>query len=278
MPHETLWFAVEEGRAQSASFSSTQQSRRRGNKRGAPSNETSFTEPGSQEEEEEEEEESEDELEIASENTRIRCPITFLPYTNPMTCKKCNHSYERDAILQMLENSPVPLSGDQRREVAAIRDVRAQARREAELLALQPRRVQCPEAGCSVAINGEDDLYENQLLKRRVAKMLAREAQKNALATSDIEDDDEDEDNEDVVRGTQRKPVGVTSSPVAPRSAKVKHVKNERISSAGGAGRRDSVVPDSQVDGAGDEASSQGSASRPPRGTQILDLDDDDDE
>ena len=274
MPHETLWFAPEEGRSQTLSLSSTQQTRQRGTKRTTPTD-TSFTEPGSEEE---------SDLEIASATTNIRCPITLLPYTHPLTSKTCPHSYERAAILEMLSTSPAPLSATQLSELSKIRDVRARARQETVLLAAQPRQVRCPDAGCSATIHGEEDLFEDQLLKRRVARILAREAAKNAPATSDI---DEDEDGEDVVRGTQcNKPVGVTSSPVAPLSMKAKRVKNERaLRSARDKGKgRESVVPNSQVggegptegEGEGEDGGEQESQARLPRGTQILDLEDED--
>ncbi|EXJ54513.1 hypothetical protein A1O7_09853 [Cladophialophora yegresii CBS 114405] len=230
MPHETFWFAVEEGRSATVSFSSTSQGRQRGAH--------SATESG---------EEEEDELEISAENTRIRCPLTLLPYKEPMTSRTCNHSYEKTAILELLANCRT-----------------------------QPKKVKCPDTGCNADINGEEDLYENQLLKRRVARILARQMQRNAPATSDIDDDDDDDE---VVKGTQRKPVGLGSSPVTPASGR-RNVKNEKAP-ASRAGGRESVIPDSQFDGMADipqheSPRRQAPASRPPRSTQVLDLEDDD--
>ena len=268
IPHESLWFAAEEGRSATTSFSSTQQ--RRGAKRSAPTQnsngEASFTEPG---------EDDDDELEIAGEHVRIKCPITLLPFKVPVTSKNCNHSFERAAIMEMLNNSHAPLDAQQEAELQQIRDPRRRVARREDLMALQPSRVKCPDAGCHVYINGEEDLFENQALQRRVARLLSQQQKTDAMATSDIDEDEDDED--DVVRGTQRKPVGLGSSPV-PQSAgrrNAKLVKNERVS---GDGVRDSVVPDSQFEesmGGGETPGSQGSASRPPRGTQIVDLEDD---
>jgi hypothetical protein len=241
MPHETLWFAVEEGRSATVSFSSTQPGRQRSAHSG-PANDASFTEPG---------EDEGDDLEISAENTRIRCPLTLLPYKVPMTSRNCNHSYEKTAILELLLNCTT-----------------------------QPKKVKCPETGCNADINGEEDLYENQLLKRRVARILARQAQQNAPATSDIDEDDDDDDG--VVKGTQRKPVGLGSSPVTPATGRRDArtiVKDEKafISRADG---RDSVIPDSQIDGVGaiplhGSPRNQAPASRPPRSTHIVDLEDD---
>lgn len=276
MPHETLWFAAEEGRSARTVTSASTQHGGRGGSRSAGNNDASFTEPG---------DDDDPELEISGENARMRCPITLLPYEIPMTSKNCNHSYEKTAIMQMLENSPAELSAEQEAELGRMTDTRRRTARRADMNSRQPRRVRCPDAGCNVDINGEDDLYENQLLKRRVARYLARETQKNALATSDIDEDDDDY-MRDRVKGTQRKPVGVGSSPMVPlsdrRARASERVKNERSSRID---LRTSMVPDSQAP-AEEESSiqqsvntsprSQASVSRPPRGTQIVELEDDD--
>jgi E3 SUMO-protein ligase NSE2 len=244
MPHESMWFASEEGRAARAGILSTQQGRSR---TGA---DPSCTEPG---------DDSESDIEISAANVHLKCPLTLLPFKIPMTSRKCNHSYEKDAILQMLAKSPVPLSAAQEGELRNMRDRGRREARRAEMLAQQPRRVRCPDAGCSMDINGEEDLYENQLLKRRVARYMARQAQ-DAAATSDVDDDEEDEEV-DVIRGTQRKPVGLGSSPVPASTGKSRRIKNERLSMLRG---RDSVVPDSQT---GEDSMRQD--------TQIVDVDDD---
>ena len=46
-----------------------------------------------------------DELSVASEKISIKCPITFLPMKDPVTSTKCPHSFEREAILSMINAS-----------------------------------------------------------------------------------------------------------------------------------------------------------------------------
>ncbi|OJD23889.1 hypothetical protein ACJ73_04758 [Blastomyces percursus] len=46
-----------------------------------------------------------DDLAIRSERVSLRCPITLLPFTDPVKSKKCPHSFERTAIFAMIERS-----------------------------------------------------------------------------------------------------------------------------------------------------------------------------
>lgn len=222
MPAPGLWFAAEEGREV---ISSSQRHRR-----GAAASQ----EAG----------ESDSDIEIATEKTRLKCPITLLPFQDPVTSDKCQHSYERFAIMDMLNHS---------------RD--------------RPKQVQCPE--CNVPLT-ENDLQPNPVLKRRVQRLLARAASKrdrggDAAITSDVEGD-EDEDGGDAVRGgagTHRRPVGLGSSPVPPSTGKStarRNVKAERASTASGSrpGTAQSTTP-----------SGHRSTGRSRRG--VLDLADDDD-
>ena len=56
-----------------------------------------------------------DELAVASERISIKCPITLLPMKNPVTSTKCPHSFEREAILSMINASDVRAEGSGRR-------------------------------------------------------------------------------------------------------------------------------------------------------------------
>ncbi|KAK4945773.1 hypothetical protein LTR10_015121 [Elasticomyces elasticus] len=177
MPAPGLWFAAEEGREV---ISSSQRHRH-----GASA-------------EDDNDDSSESEVEIAKEKTRLKCPITFLPFQDPVTSDKCGHSYERFAILEMLNAS---------------RD--------------RPKQVHCPE--CNVALT-EDDLQPNPSLKRRVQRLLAQAAKKKArggvVATSEV---DGDEDDDVRGAGTDRRPVGLGSSPVPPSTGKSRrNIKAER--------------------------------------------------
>ena len=56
-----------------------------------------------------------DELTVASERISIKCPITLLPMKDPVTSTKCPHSFEREAILSMINDSDVRIEGSARR-------------------------------------------------------------------------------------------------------------------------------------------------------------------
>ncbi|KIW14859.1 hypothetical protein PV08_07644 [Exophiala spinifera] len=211
MPDPGLWFAAEEGR----DILLSQRVRRGGD------------------------DSEESDVEIARETTRIKCPITLLPFQDPVTSEKCKHSYEKEAIFGMLRTSReyALLGADQLRELSQIPNRVERSRREREM---QIRTVKCPE--CNVPLT-EDDLQPNLALKRRVQRHLALLAKKNRdeTATSDVDDDDEDGDGPGVRgarQGTLRRPVGLGSSPVVASTAKSKkQFKAERLSGVGG--RRD---------------------------------------
>jgi len=233
MPHESLWFAAEEGRE----FELASQRAPHADEGG----------------------ESESDLEIAAEKVRLKCPITLLPYQNPVTSANCNHSYERDAILDMLRTSSdhVPFTEEQLAEINQFRARREKDRKREELAALQEKQVKCPE--CSVPLR-KSDLKPNPALQRRVQRHLAAKERAEA-ATSDVDGSDEDE-SDDVVRGTQRRPVGVGSSPPASSRRSLKSFKAEK---------RSSMVAQSQLSVSG---TPRAMASR----GRILDIDDQNDE
>ena len=47
----------------------------------------------------------ESDIEVASERISIRCPLTLLPMKEPYSSRKCPHSFEREAILGMIQTS-----------------------------------------------------------------------------------------------------------------------------------------------------------------------------
>ncbi len=53
-----------------------------------------------------------DDLAIASERISIKCPLTLLPYKDPVTSSKCPHSFEKAAILDMIARSAGRLGGE----------------------------------------------------------------------------------------------------------------------------------------------------------------------
>lgn len=46
-----------------------------------------------------------DDLEVASERISLKCPLTLLPMRQPVSSRKCPHSFERAAILELLSAS-----------------------------------------------------------------------------------------------------------------------------------------------------------------------------
>jgi|SaaInlStandDraft_6_1057023.scaffolds.fasta_scaffold06196_3 SUMO ligase MMS21 Smc5/6 complex component len=52
------------------------------------------------------EERVDDDLVVDRARTKVsdRCPITLVPFTDPVKSKKCGHTYEREAILKVLSS------------------------------------------------------------------------------------------------------------------------------------------------------------------------------
>ena len=57
----------------------------------------------------------ESDVEVASERISIKCPLTLLPMRDPLTSTKCPHSFEKDAILDMISRSTTFVGGTGRR-------------------------------------------------------------------------------------------------------------------------------------------------------------------
>ena len=65
--------------------------------------------------------EDDDDLAVASERVSIKCPLTLLPMKEPVTSQKCPHSFEKGAILDMINRSDITLEGSGRRGVKALK-------------------------------------------------------------------------------------------------------------------------------------------------------------
>jgi SUMO ligase MMS21 Smc5/6 complex component len=57
-----------------------------------------------------------DDIEIEGEHISLKCPLTLLPFKDPVTSKKCPHSFERNAILPMIQSSEARVGGVRRGE------------------------------------------------------------------------------------------------------------------------------------------------------------------
>ncbi|KAI9800949.1 MAG: hypothetical protein M1833_003086 [Piccolia ochrophora] len=111
---------------------------------------------------------SDDDIAIAREKTSLKCPITLLPFENPVTSKKCPHSFEQEAILSMISQSQTRVGGNGRGEG-------------------EPS-VQCPV--CEKMLT-KDDVYLDQVLIRRIKRI------------QQVQDDSDNEES-GAQRGSQR--------------------------------------------------------------------------
>jgi mRNA (guanine-N7-)-methyltransferase len=110
-----------------------------------------------------------DEIAIESERVSLKCPLTLLIFRDPVTSTKCPHSFEREAIEDMIAHSsttvPAPQSAG-----AAGRSTR------------RVRSIKCPV--CSVVLTLAD-LRPDPVLVRRVRRYeaaLQREAEDEELS------------------------------------------------------------------------------------------------
>ena len=143
-----------------------------------------------------------EELEIAAERTSTRCPITMLPFRNPVTSTKCPHSFERSAIINMMHKP------------TKSRSQKSQGHTQ------QEKEVACPVCGLRLT---EKDLRPDPALLRKVKRIEAVE--KRAQEENSDEDDDDDEP-----RGTQRRAALIGSSPASASKIMARRVKEERMS------------------------------------------------
>ena len=62
-------------------------------------------------------EDDDEDLVVEAERISIKCPLTLLPMKVPVTSQKCKHSFEKEAILSMINASEVSVGGSGRRGV-----------------------------------------------------------------------------------------------------------------------------------------------------------------
>ncbi|KAI4270105.1 MAG: hypothetical protein L6R38_007236 [Xanthoria sp. 2 TBL-2021] len=186
-----------------------------------------------------------DEIQIAREKRSIRCPITLLPLTNPLTSTRCPHSFESDAILNMLAASGLRAHATATNNKNNNNPVLITNTRDRSGI----NAIKCPE--CSVLLT-RDTLRVDPALVRKIRKIAELEKRQR-----DGEDDDDDDDDDGGGAGYGRRGVEeVTSSPVKSmrggRSQRAQSVKRERMSQMVSQRERErdrevSMVPDSQV-------------------------------
>lgn len=192
-PHHTLWFAAEEGRETDTT------ARSGGNSDNGV----------------------DDDIAVDHVVIRTKCPFTFASFKDPVTSKKCPHSFERSAFEEVMRNTTkyLPFTPEQLEELGCCRNRPERTRKEKEI---GIPAINCPECNKLLA---KTDVESDPVLQRKVQRIEAKK-QKEQEANEDSEDEDEDEERP---RGTQRKPVGVGSSPPSSRrtNGTVKNFKVE---------------------------------------------------
>lgn len=163
LPHSSTWFShMEEPPTQTPTQpEACESSRSRSNKRRHTRRQVEDDDDG--------------DVEIDSERISLKCPITLLPLRDPVTSIKCPHSFEREAIEQMIRNSGTYPSA------------RSNLPRK--------KHVQCPV--CTVQLSLED-VRSDPVLARRV-----RRANERAAREDDDDGDIDDGENDDVMLETE---------------------------------------------------------------------------
>lgn len=154
---------------------------------------------------------SDDDLQIAKETISTKCPLTLQEFRHPVTSRKCPHSFEKDAIMGMIDD---PANANRLRD--------------------GQRAVQCPVPGCEQNLT-KDDLHADPVLLRKIRRI------QKAMAEEEDDDDDGEAGGE---QGNRARPHEIGSSPGPERddiddllddddadaSANAKRMKMERFS------------------------------------------------
>ena len=214
---------------------------------------------------------NDDEIAVASERKSLKCPITLLTMVDPLSSTKCPHSFERSAILGMLDLSEVRLGGSGRR--GAQDGERAMKCPECNVVCRLFQRPSCRLAGAHHALQmlTASDLQSDPVLIRRIKRLQAAEA----VQEGDFDDDTE---NPSLARGSQKRQAEPISSDsegegsttaAAPARSVNPRIKAEKLAISIKA-RQVSMVPNSQVQGLMREDERPQSSA----GSEIVDLED----
>lgn len=127
-------------------------------------------------------EDSDDDLQIAKAKISIKCPITLVEFEDPVTSTKCPHSFERNAIMGMIDGSAVRVGGSNRR---GANDGK--------------KAVKCPASGCEQVLT-KDDLHTDARLVHHIKRI--------QRAAEEQDDDDDEDENEN---GAKNRPHSIAS-------------------------------------------------------------------
>ncbi|KAL5437079.1 hypothetical protein PMIN07_005717 [Paraphaeosphaeria minitans] len=133
-----------------------------------PNPETWFTETGEPAlgvtghgEDHDDDDDDDDDIVMERATISIKCPLTFLPYKDPYTSSKCPHTFERNAIMEMIRKSNVRVGGGSANN--------------------GDKAVKCPVTGCDQMLRMKD-LNHDPVLARRIKRLQedkAREAEQS---------------------------------------------------------------------------------------------------
>ena len=271
LPHHSIWFANEEDVNPSHAASGPQS---RGNpsqtQRGRSRNPGSGPGLGLDPTQQDPNQSSESEMEIAGETISLRCPITLLPFVDPITSTKCPHSFSREAFDSLFASSADRvLTPEMHAEIAAQTTNAKRAARARELKRTAPLTLGCPV--CNEKLE-RGDVQPDRVLRRRVERVQERERREREREMMEDDDDDDDDDEEEeeedrITKSQRRAGARVGTGAGAGRGVNIKKEKVQMAAKTpqapqaaqapqaqrSGGGRALSRVPDTQFDGAGDE-------------------------
>jgi hypothetical protein len=102
-----------------------------------------------------EQDDDDDDIAISRATISTKCPLTLVEFVEPLTSTKCPHSFESEAVLGMIRQSPT-------------------------------KTIQCPVSGCRESLR-EKDLHVDVVLKRKIERL--------QRAKHMDDDDDDETDN-----------------------------------------------------------------------------------
>lgn len=161
-------------------------------------------------------EDSDDDLQIVRGRISTKCPITLQEYVEPFSSRKCIHTFEKSAILDMI-NQGGPSQRAHGGNVPGVRD--------------GDQYVKCPASGCN-AFLAAVDMHSDPVITRKIIRI--QKANKEA----EEDDDDEDEDG-DARQGDRGRPHeiesgddsdGIDIDDLADGDREAKRIKMERAS------------------------------------------------
>ncbi|PGH08240.1 hypothetical protein GX51_01394 [Blastomyces parvus] len=117
-----------------------------------------------------------DDLAIRGERISLRCPITLLPFTDPVRSEKCPHSFERAAIVAMIKRSKKRL-----------------------VIPADGKRVPCVECPVCSALISLHDLKTDVVTMSRLRRAEVRREREEEQGGEEVDGDDVYDGEEEVV-------------------------------------------------------------------------------